>query len=48
MNATNGQWGIWVSNSDAVLTLAQLSLTAGQTYNFTQDMRIEAGTNVGG
>lgn len=48
MDATNGQWGIWVSNSDAHLTLAQLSLTAGATYNFTMDMKIESGTDVGG
>jgi hypothetical protein len=48
MNASNGQWGIWVSNSDSHLTLEQLSLTAGQTYNFTVDMKIESGANVGG
>jgi len=51
MNANNGQWAIWVSNGDSFLTLGQLSLTAGQTYNFTQDMRLESGsvgTDIGG
>ena len=48
MNATNGQWGIWVSNSDAHLTLDQLSLTAGETYNFTMDMKLLSGANIGG
>jgi hypothetical protein len=48
MDATNGQWGIWVSNGDSVLTLEQLSLTAGKTYNFTMDMKVFGGTEVGG
>lgn len=48
MDASNGQWGIWVSNSDAHLSLEQLSLTAGETYNFTLDMKIVSGPNVGG
>lgn len=48
MDATNGQWGIWVANSDASLTLGQLSLTAGNTYNFTMDMKIFSGSSIGG
>lgn len=48
MDASNGQWGIWVSNNDAVLTLEQLSLIAGQTYNFNMDMRIISGSSIGG
>ncbi len=48
MDASNGQWGIWVANSDAVLTLEQLSLTAGNTYNFTMDMKIVSGNSLGG
>lgn len=48
MNASNGQWAIWVSNGDSALTLEQLSLTAGGTYHFTQDMKILSGANVGG
>lgn len=48
MDASNGQWGIWVANSDAVLTLEQLSLTAGKTYNFTMDMKLLSGTAIGG
>ena len=47
MMTNSSGWGIWVSNSDAVLTLAQLSLTAGQTYNFTVDMKIFSGANIG-
>jgi hypothetical protein len=48
MDASNGQWGIWVANGDSSLTLGQLSLTAGNTYNFTMDMKVFGGTEVGG
>jgi hypothetical protein len=43
----NGGWGIWVANGNTPLTLGQLSLTAGQTYNFSVDMKIFSGTNLG-
>ena len=42
-----GGWGIWVANGNSPLTLGQLSLTVGQTYNFTVDMKILSGTNLG-
>lgn len=48
MDASNGQWAVWVANSDAALTLGQLSLTPGKTYNFKQDMKILSGSNIGG
>jgi hypothetical protein len=48
MDASNGQWGIWVANGDSPLTLAQLSLTAGNTYNFTMDMKLLSGSSIGG
>jgi hypothetical protein len=53
MNATNGQWGIWVGNADAAIPLdgsVLPGISAGNTYVFKQDMRIEGavGTNIGG
>ena len=44
----SGGWGIWVGNGDAQITLASLNLTAGETYNFFQDMTVLSGSNVGG
>lgn len=41
-------YAVLVANSDAFMTLASLGLTAGQTYTFTQDMRILAGSSIGG
>ncbi|MES2657290.1 MAG: hypothetical protein V4689_01670 [Verrucomicrobiota bacterium] len=38
MDATNGQWAIWVANNDAPIPLASLGLEAGKTYVFKQDM----------
>ena len=48
MNASNGEWGVFVSNNSVILPLSGLSLTVGQTYSFTQDMKVFSGTNVGG
>ena len=53
MNATNGEWGIWVGNGDAAIPLdgsVLAGISAGNTYVFKQDMRIEGavGTNIGG
>jgi hypothetical protein len=53
MDATNGEWGIWVGNADAAIPLDGSVLpgvSAGNTYVFKQDMRIEGavGTNIGG
>jgi len=46
MDASNGQWGIWVSSNDngSFLPLASLGLTAGKTYNFKMDMKLEVGS----
>ncbi|MEO5912990.1 MAG: hypothetical protein ABIS50_02075 [Luteolibacter sp.] len=38
MDATNGQWAIWVANGDAPIPLSSLGLVAGKTYTFKQDM----------
>ncbi|MFT6239472.1 MAG: hypothetical protein ACJAQT_001551 [Akkermansiaceae bacterium] len=41
-------FGIWVGYDGDPISLAELGLTAETTYNFTQDMKILAGSNVGG
>jgi len=41
-------WGIWVGGDTIPLSLASLGLTAGQTYTFVQDMKINSGPNIGG
>lgn len=51
--AAGGGWGIWVGNSDAAIPLdgsVLPGISAGNTYVFKQDMRIEGavGTNIGG
>lgn len=46
--AANEGFGIWVGNDGQPLTLSELGLTADSTYDFTQDMKILAGSNVGG
>ncbi len=45
MDANGGQWGIWINNGNSPVSLSSLGLVAGQTYTFTWDMKIEAGTN---
>ncbi len=44
----DGGFAVMVSNGGGTLPLSGLGLTAGQTYTFTQDMKILAGPNVGG
>ena len=46
--ANDGGYGIWVANGGGILTLASLGLTAGESYNFTQDMILLGGANIGG
>lgn len=41
-------FAILVANSNAFMPLASLGLTAGQTYTFTQDMKILSGSSIGG
>jgi hypothetical protein len=43
-----GGWGIWVGGAATPISLASLGLTAGQTYNFVQDMKILSGSSIGG
>lgn len=43
-----GGFGIWVANAGGVLTLDSLGLTAGESYVFSQDMRVVSGENIGG
>jgi hypothetical protein len=47
MDGTAG-WGIWIANDNNPILLADLGLTAGQTYTFVQDMKIFSGTSIGG
>lgn len=41
-------YGVLVSNNGGTLPLAGLGLSSGSTYNFTQDMKIFSGSEVGG
>lgn len=47
-NTGGGGWGIWVSNFEANLLLADLGLEASKTYTFSQDMKLLSGSNIGG
>ena len=47
-SSDNGGFGIWVGNDETPLLLADLNLEAGKTYNFSQDMKILSGSNLGG
>ena len=47
-SAANGGFGIWVGNDGQPITLASLSLEAGSTYDFTMDMLLLSGANIGG
>ena len=47
-STTNGNYAVLVANNNAPMTLASLGLTAGKTYTFQQDMKILAGSNIGG
>jgi hypothetical protein len=46
--ANDGGYGIWVANGGGILTLASLGITAGESYNFTQDMILLGGADIGG
>jgi len=46
--AAPGGWGIWVGGDATPIPLESLGLTAGNTYAFLQDMKVLAGTNIGG
>ena len=47
-NTGGGGWGIWVSNSNFPILLADLGLNAGEIYTFSQDMKILSGSTLGG
>lgn len=47
-SAADGGFGIWVGNDGEPLTLDSLGLSAGNTYNFTLDMKLLSGSNIGG
>ncbi len=47
-SAADAGFGIWVGNDGQPFTVASLGLEAGSTYDFTQDMRILDGPNIGG
>ncbi|MGC6427243.1 MAG: hypothetical protein ACON5H_09650 [Akkermansiaceae bacterium] len=47
-NTGGGGWGIWVANYEFEILLVDLGLTAGETYTFSQDMKILSGNNIGG
>lgn len=47
-NTGGGGWGIWVSNFENPILLADLGLNAGEIYTFSQDMKVFSGSNVGG
>jgi len=48
MTNDGGGYGIFIANDNAVLTLDELGLTAGEAYKFSVDMKIFSGTNIGG
>lgn len=47
-SAPNTGFGVMVTNTNAVIPLSGLGLTPGQAYTFSQDMKIFAGSNIGG
>lgn len=47
-NTGGGGWGIWISNFQTPILLADLGLSAGKIYTFKQDMKILSGTSIGG
>lgn len=48
IDTTSASFGVLVSFSDQVLPIGGLGLTAGETYNFQQQMNLFAGSNIGG
>ncbi len=47
-SASNTGYGVLVTNTNAIIPLSGLGLTPGQAYNFSQDMKIFSGSNIGG
>ena len=47
-SATESYYAVLVANSDQQLSLVSLSLTAGQKYTMAMDMKLLAGSNIGG
>ena len=47
-SAADGGFGIWVGNDGQPLTLDSLGLAAETTYDFTVDMKLLSGSNIGG
>ncbi len=47
-SAADGGFGIWVGNDGDPIALDSLGLAAGSTYDFTLDMRLISGANIGG
>jgi hypothetical protein len=47
-SAADGGFGLWVGNDGQPFTLDSLGLAAENTYNFTVDMKILSGPNIGG
>lgn len=41
-------FGVLVGNNDAIIPLSGLGLAGGNSYRFSQDMRVFSGTNLGG
>lgn len=47
-NSAGGGWGIWISNFEFAIRLTDLGLEAGNSYTFSQDMKINSGSTIGG
>jgi len=45
---TDNNFGLWVGNDDADIMLSTLGLNAGEAYDFSQDMKLLSGTQIGG
>ena len=51
INHNAGNWAVLVANDNAIIPLTEMGLTAGNTYQFFLDMKIESGSansNIGG
>jgi hypothetical protein len=47
-HTAGGGFGIWVGNGGNPISLSSLGLQAGKAYTFQQDMKLLAGTKIGG
>ena len=47
-SANDGGFAVFVSNNRDTIPIADLGLFADSAYNFSMDMRIESGSNIGG